>query len=193
MICALPHSSMSVANTKISSTTTKTNNSYRPGWDCHGLPIELKALAELKVTDRSNLSPTQVRAVAQATAQSAVDSQRQEFSSYAVMGDWANGYKTMDRDFETRQLRVFYEMMNKGLIYRANKPVYWSPSSKTALAESELEYKDDHRSRSAWVAFVVDQPCKSLFFCYGDIRVSVCIECVAHELATNNDDTIFHA
>ncbi|KAF9324407.1 hypothetical protein BGZ91_002964, partial [Linnemannia elongata] len=135
---------------------------YRPGWDCHGLPIELKALAELKVTDRSNLSPTQVRAVAQATAQSAVDSQRQEFSSYAVMGDWTNGYKTMDKDFETRQLKVFYEMMNKGLIYRANKPVYWSPSSKTALAESELEYKDDHRSRSAWVAFFVDQPSDKL-------------------------------
>ncbi|KAG0283633.1 hypothetical protein BGZ96_011972 [Linnemannia gamsii] len=135
---------------------------YRPGWDCHGLPIELKALAELKVTDRSNLSPTQVRAVAQATAQSAVDSQRQEFSSYAVMGDWANGYKTMDKDFETRQLRVFYEMMNKGLIYRANKPVYWSPSSKTALAESELEYRDDHKSRSAWVAFFVEQPSEKL-------------------------------
>ncbi|KAG0371186.1 hypothetical protein BGX24_001799, partial [Mortierella sp. AD032] len=132
---------------------------YRPGWDCHGLPIELKALAELKAgTDRSALSPTQVRAVAQATAQSAVDSQRQEFSSYGVMGDWENGYKTMDKDFETRQLMVFYEMMNKGLIYRANKPVYWSPSSKTALAESELEYKEDHRSRSAWVAFFVDQP-----------------------------------
>jgi isoleucyl-tRNA synthetase len=78
------------------------------------------------------------------------------------MGDWENGYKTMDKDFETRQLNVFYEMMNKGLIYRANKPVYWSPSSKTALAESELEYKDDHKSRSAWVAFHVDQPCKLL-------------------------------
>ncbi|KAG0279131.1 hypothetical protein BGZ95_002169 [Linnemannia exigua] len=136
---------------------------YRPGWDCHGLPIELKALAELKAgTDRSALSPTQVRAVAQATAQSAVDSQRQEFSSYGVMGDWTNGYKTMDKDFETRQLKVFYEMMNKGLIYRANKPVYWSPSSKTALAESELEYKEDHRSRSAWVAFSVDQPLDKL-------------------------------
>ncbi|KAF8936331.1 hypothetical protein BGZ47_009554 [Haplosporangium gracile] len=135
---------------------------YRPGWDCHGLPIELKALAELKVTDRSNLSPTEVRAVAQATAQSAVDSQRQEFSSYAVMGDWVNGYKTMDKDFETRQLGVFYEMMNKGLIYRANKPVYWSPSSKTALAESELEYKDDHKSRSAWIAFFVEQPSEKL-------------------------------
>ncbi|KAG0202994.1 hypothetical protein BGX28_004589 [Mortierella sp. GBA30] len=135
---------------------------YRPGWDCHGLPIELKALAELKVTDRSNLSPTEVRSVAQATAQSAVDSQRDEFSSYAVMADWQNSYRTMDKDFETRQLIVFYKMMNKGLIYRANKPVYWSPSSKTALAESELEYKDDHKSRSAWVAFFVEQPSPAL-------------------------------
>ncbi|KAF9284139.1 hypothetical protein BGZ68_004889 [Mortierella alpina] len=135
---------------------------YRPGWDCHGLPIELKALAELKVTDRSNLSPTEVRSVAQATAQSAVDSQREEFLSYAVMADWEDGYKTMDKDFETRQLNVFYSMMNKGLIYRANKPVYWSPSSRTALAESELEYKDDHKSRSAWVAFFVDQPSPAL-------------------------------
>jgi isoleucyl-tRNA synthetase len=110
------------------------------------------------------LSPTQVRAVAQATAQSTVDAQRSEFAAYGVMGDWENGYRTMDKDFETRQLNVFYEMMNKGLIYRANKPVYWSPSSKTALAESELEYKDDHKSRSAWVAFHVDQPCKCYTF-----------------------------
>ncbi|KAI7826957.1 isoleucyl-tRNA synthetase [Gamsiella multidivaricata] len=135
---------------------------YRPGWDCHGLPIELKALAELKVSDRSSLSPTQVRAVAQATAQSTVEAQRAEFLAYGVMGDWENGYRTMDRDFETRQLNVFYEMMNKGLIYRANKPVYWSPSSKTALAESELEYKEDHKSRSAWVAFLVDHPSQGL-------------------------------
>lgn len=85
------------------------------------------------------------------------------------MGDWANGYKTMDKDFETRQLRVFYEMMNKGLIYRANKPVYWSPSSKTALAESELEYRDDHKSRSAWVAFFVEQPCK--FFGFWNVKM----------------------
>jgi len=137
-----------------------TRFSYRPGWDCHGLPIELKALAELKVKDRSGLSPTQVRAVAQATARAAVAGQRKEFLSYGVMGDFDNGYLTMDKDFETRQLRVFYDMMNKGLIYRANKPVYWSPSSQTALAESELEYKDDHKSRSAWVAFEVDQSCK---------------------------------
>ncbi|KAF9903138.1 hypothetical protein EC991_004121 [Linnemannia zychae] len=135
---------------------------YRPGWDCHGLPIELKALSELKIKDRSQLSPMDVRTVAQASARSAIAVQKEEFLSYGIMGDFDNGYLTMDKDFETRQLKVFYEMMNKGLIYRANKPVYWSPSSQTALAESELEYKDDHKSRSAWVAFNVDQPSKNV-------------------------------
>ncbi|KAG0343952.1 hypothetical protein BG004_004867 [Podila humilis] len=135
---------------------------YRPGWDCHGLPIELKALSELKAMDRTKLSPIQVREVAQASARAAIAVQKQEFLSYGVMGEFENGYLTMDKDFETRQLKVFYEMMSKGLIYRANKPVYWSPSSQTALAESELEYKEDHKSRSAWVAFRMDKPSKTL-------------------------------
>ncbi|KAI8363715.1 isoleucine--tRNA ligase [Mortierella sp. GBAus27b] len=130
---------------------------YRPGWDCHGLPIELKALSELKVKDRSQLSPMDIRTVAQASALTAIENQKKEFLSYGVMGDFDDGYVTMSKDFETRQLKVFYEMMNKGLIYRANKPVYWSPSSQTALAESELEYKDDHKSRSAWVGFDVKE------------------------------------
>ncbi|KAF9190433.1 hypothetical protein BGZ51_008619 [Haplosporangium sp. Z 767] len=139
---------------------------YRPGWDCHGLPIELKALAELKakgqLSQLSQLSPTDIRTVAQASAKAAIAIQKHEFLSFGIMGDFDNGYQTMDKDFETRQLKVFYEMMNKGLIYRANKPVYWSPSSQTALAESELEYRDDHKSRSAWVGFQLDQPSKGL-------------------------------
>ncbi|KAF9919001.1 hypothetical protein BX616_003251 [Lobosporangium transversale] len=135
---------------------------YRPGWDCHGLPIELKALAELKLKDKSLLSPMDIRTVAQTSARAAIDVQKREFLSYGIMGDFDNGYLTMDKDFETRQLKVFHEMMRKGLIYRANKPVYWSPSSQTALAESELEYKDDHKSRSAWVSFEINQPSKKL-------------------------------
>ncbi|KAF8985813.1 hypothetical protein BGZ46_001781 [Entomortierella lignicola] len=135
---------------------------YRPGWDCHGLPIELKALTELKVKDRSKLSPMDIRTVAQTSARAAVEIQKNEFLTYGIMGEFDNGYLTMDKDFETRQLKVFFEMMNKGLIYRANKPVYWSPSSQTALAESELEYKDDHKSRSAWVAFELEKPSKVL-------------------------------
>ncbi|KAG0225194.1 hypothetical protein BGW42_004607 [Actinomortierella wolfii] len=143
---------------------------YRPGWDCHGLPIELKALSALKAnksssksssadtSDVSAMSPTEVRETARQFALEAIENQKKDFMSYGVMGDFDNGYRTLDKDYETRQLKVFHEMMKKGLIYRANKPVYWSPSSRTALAEAELEYKDDHKSRSAWVAFETNEP-----------------------------------
>ncbi|KAF9897201.1 hypothetical protein BX616_006015, partial [Lobosporangium transversale] len=135
---------------------------FRPGWDCHGLPIELKALAGLKVKNLSNLSPNQIRKAAQATAQYAVNEQQTEFATYAVIGDWENGYKTMDKDYEARQLTVFLEMMKKGLIYRAYKPVYWAPSTKTALAELELIIKENHQSQSVWVAFHIVQPSPAL-------------------------------
>lgn len=75
------------------------------------------------------------------------------------MGDWDRAYRTMDKSFELRQLAVFKRMVEKGLIYRQHKPVYWSPSSRTALAESELEYMNDHRSTAAYVAFpLVERP-----------------------------------
>ncbi|KAF9159983.1 hypothetical protein DFQ26_005992 [Actinomortierella ambigua] len=147
---------------------------YRPGWDCHGLPIELKALSALKANksssssdgkttaDVSALTPTEVRETARKFALEAIANQKKDFLSYGIMGDFDNGYQTLDKDYETRQLTVFHRMMKKGLIYRANKPVYWSPSSRTALAEAELEYKDDHKSRSAWVAFETDQPSAKL-------------------------------
>ncbi|RUP52396.1 hypothetical protein BC936DRAFT_144633 [Jimgerdemannia flammicorona] len=130
---------------------------YVPGWDCHGLPIELKALEELKNIDGSQLTPTEIRKMARARALSEVEKQKQGFISWGVMGDWDNAYKTLDKDFEVRQLKVFKKMVNKGYIYRQHKPVYWSPSSKTALAEAELEYKDDHLSRSIYVKFSVVQ------------------------------------
>ena len=75
------------------------------------------------------------------------------FRSWAVMGDWKNHWKTMQKDFELRQLAVFQAMTEYGLIYRKNKPVYWSPSSGTALAEAELEYEEDHISTAALVKF----------------------------------------
>lgn len=79
--------------------------------------------------------------------------QMKGFREWAVMGDWENHWKTMDKDFEMRQLEVFLEMVEKGLIYRRYKPVYWSPSTGTALAEAELEYRDDHVSHAALVKF----------------------------------------
>ncbi|KAK9722931.1 isoleucine-tRNA ligase [Basidiobolus ranarum] len=128
---------------------------YIPGWDCHGLPIELKALSGLKSADKKNLTPQKIREEARKCALDAVKKQKADFMSWGVMGDWDNPYKTLDPDFEVRQLEIFRQMVQKGYIYRQHRPVYWSPSSKTALAEAELEYKDDHESRSAFVKYPI--------------------------------------
>lgn len=125
---------------------------YRPGWDCHGLPIEMKALG---TAGTKGLSPVQVRKQARKLATKTVTEQMKGFQSFAVMSEWDNKWTTMDRAFEIRQLRVFQKMVRHGLIYRKHKPVYWSPSSGTALAEAELEYKDDHLSNSAYVRFPI--------------------------------------
>lgn len=127
--------------------------SYIPGWDCHGLPIEIKAL-QAQEKD-ANTDPVSVREAARELATRTVQEQMKGFKEWAVMGDWDNAYKTMERDFEIRQLEVFKSMFEKGLIYRQNKPVYWSPSSRTALAEAELEYDENHRSQAAYVRFPV--------------------------------------
>ncbi|RKP27445.1 tRNA synthetases class I-domain-containing protein [Syncephalis pseudoplumigaleata] len=123
---------------------------YVPGWDCHGLPIEQKALAN---ADRSKLTPMQIRARARTCALEAVEKQKEQFRSWSILGDWDRSYLTLTPDYEARQVRVFGQMVKNRLIYRRYKPVYWSPSSRTALAEAELEYRDDHKSRSVYVHY----------------------------------------
>jgi isoleucyl-tRNA synthetase len=128
--------------------------SYIPGWDCHGLPIEIKALQAQK-KDHADIDAVSVREAARGFATRAVEEQKAGFKEWAVMGDWENSYQTMEKGFEIRQLEVFKHMFEKGLIYRQYKPVYWSPSSKTALAEAELEYDENHKSLAAWVCYPV--------------------------------------
>lgn len=124
-----------------------------PGWDCHGLPIELKAL-EAANADKS-LTPVDIRSSARELASKTVLSQMAEFRSYAIMADWEGRWTTMDPEFEIRQLELFLKMVQRGLIYRKFKPVYWSPSSGTALAEAELEYNEGHKSTAAYVRFPI--------------------------------------
>ncbi|KAJ2716427.1 isoleucine-tRNA ligase [Coemansia spiralis] len=124
---------------------------YIPGFDGHGLPIEQKALATLKDRDRDLLDPMEIRKLARGFALKAVAKQTEGFREYAVMGDWKHPYLTLDPEYEARQLEVFKEMVLRGYIYRQNKPVHWSPSSRTALAEAELEYNDEHVSTSVYV------------------------------------------
>ncbi|KAI9355820.1 tRNA synthetases class I-domain-containing protein [Pilaira anomala] len=127
---------------------------YRPGWDCHGLPIELKALEQIR-RKGDDLSPVDIRKIAKAKALSEVEKQMASFKSWGVMGDWDKPYLTLNSGYEIRQLRVLIDMIKNGYIYRQLKPVYWSPSSKSALAESELEYNEAHISQSIHVRFKV--------------------------------------
>ena len=126
---------------------------YVPGWDCHGLPIELKVLQNMKPEERQNLTPLTLRHKARDFALNAVEEQRQGFKRYAVWGDWEHPYLTLTPDYEAAQIGVFGQMVLKGYIYRGLKPVHWSPSSQTALAEAELEYPEGHTSRSVYAAF----------------------------------------
>lgn len=124
---------------------------FFPGWDCHGLPIEIKALESFK--DKGLLTPIQIREAATVLAKNAIASQKKDFKRWGIMADWDNAYHTMDPAYEAAQISVFRAMAKRDLLFRALKPVYWSPSSRTALAEAELEYVDDHKSTSVYVAF----------------------------------------
>lgn len=128
---------------------------YVPGWDCHGLPIELKVLQDLKAEERKQLTPIKLRQKAKAFALKTVDAQRQEFKRFGVWGNWEHPYLTLKPEYEAAQIGVFGQMVLKGHIYRGLKPVHWSPSSKTALAEAELEYPEGHTSRSLYAVFEV--------------------------------------
>lgn len=128
------------------------NAPYVPGWDTHGLPIE-NALQKKKV-DRKKLSSAEFREKCAEYALKQVDNQRTQFKQLGVRGDWDNPYVTLDKEYEAAQIKVFGEMAKKGYIYKGLKPVYWSPSSESALAEAEIEYQDK-RSASIYVAFPV--------------------------------------
>ncbi|XP_053315629.1 isoleucine--tRNA ligase, mitochondrial [Spea bombifrons] len=131
--------------------------SYVPGWDCHGLPIELKALADLG-EEADSLSAIEIRRKARNFAEKAIEKQRDSFIRWGVMADWDNCYYTFDPKYEAKQLDIFYKMYEKGHIYQDYKPVFWSPSTRTALAEAELEYNQEHVSRSVFAKFPVQKP-----------------------------------
>jgi isoleucyl-tRNA synthetase len=110
---------------------------YVPGWDCHGLPIEYKVVKESRA-----LSPLEVRQKCEAFARKFIDIQRKQFKRLGVFGDWEHPYLTMDPKYEAEILRAFAVFVEKGLVYEAQKPVFWSTGAQTALAEAEVEYQE---------------------------------------------------
>ncbi|KMY53551.1 isoleucine--tRNA ligase [Bacillus sp. FJAT-27231] len=125
---------------------------YVPGWDTHGLPIE-QALTN-KGVKRKEMTIAEFRKLCEEYAYEQIANQKEQFKHLGVRGDWDNPYITLKPEYEAQQIKVFGEMAKKGYIYKGLRPVYWSPSSESALAEAEIEYKDK-RSPSIYVAFDV--------------------------------------
>ncbi|HVS52698.1 MAG TPA: class I tRNA ligase family protein, partial [Opitutaceae bacterium] len=126
---------------------------YVPGWDCHGLPIEQKVSREIQ-EKKLTLTTAELRAKCDAFSEGWIAKQTAQFKRLGVLGAWDNSYKTKDPKFEADIVRTFAAFVERELVYRSKKPVYWSIPFETALAEAEIEYKD-HVSPSIWVKFAV--------------------------------------
>ena len=128
---------------------------YVPGWDCHGLPIELQVEKELG-KQKSELSKSEIRKRCRAYAARFVDIQREDFKRLGVFGDWADPYLTMNYGYQASILRELGKFVAEGLVYKGKKPVHWCSSCMTALAEAEVEYADK-TSPSIYVRFEIDK------------------------------------
>ncbi|MBQ7990274.1 MAG: isoleucine--tRNA ligase [Oscillospiraceae bacterium] len=115
---------------------------YIPGWDTHGLPIELRVLKNLGA-DNGSIPPVELRKKCKEYAYAQVANQMTQFKRLGVWGDFDDPYLTLKPEFEARQVEIFGEMYSKGYIYKGLKPVYWCPDCQTALAEAEIEYAND--------------------------------------------------
>jgi len=123
---------------------------YVPGWDTHGLPIEVAVTRQ--GVDRKKMGKVEFREKCATFAHEQVARQRDQFMRLGILGRWFNPYLTLTPDYEARQIRLFAKMVERGLIYRGLKPIYWSPSSESALAEAEIEYHEV-TSDSIYVSF----------------------------------------
>ncbi|MDQ6964103.1 MAG: isoleucine--tRNA ligase [Mariprofundales bacterium] len=131
---------------------------FVPGWDCHGLPIELKVEERFKKQRRqlAEISDSEFRAACRDYARSQMDIQREEFIRLGVAGDWVHPYITMDYDFEANTVRELGRFLQSGALYKGAKPVHWCVSCATALAEAEVEH-EEHTSHSVFVKFAAGE------------------------------------
>ncbi|MFQ5344869.1 MAG: isoleucine--tRNA ligase [Mariprofundus sp.] len=131
---------------------------YVPGWDCHGLPIELKVEEKFKKKKRKkeDISDSEFRTACRDYAKGQIDVQREEFKRLGITGDWDHPYVTMDYQFEANTVREIGKFLANGGLYKGAKPVHWCVSCATALAEAEVEY-DDHTSHSIYVKFAAGE------------------------------------
>jgi len=133
---------------------------YVPGYDCHGLPIEIKVDEQLG-RKKLEMPAADVLDACRAYAQKYIDLQTSQFERIGIFGRWATPYKTMSRDYEARTLEAFYGFLEKGFVYRGLKPVYWCIHDRTALADAEIEY-ENHTSPSVYVRYKLTSPAEAL-------------------------------
>jgi len=126
---------------------------YVPGWDCHGLPIEIK-VDEALGRKKLELHPLQVRQECRKYAEKYVDLQREQFRRLGVLGRWDDPYLTMSAHYESVIAQTFFQFLEKDFVYKGLKPVYWCIHDRTALAEAEVEY-ENHTSPSVWVKYAL--------------------------------------
>ena len=134
---------------------------YVPGWDCHGLPIELQVEKNIGRAKKLAMSKVEIRKLCKEYAEKYISIQREEFKRLGVLGDWENPYRTLEPRYEAQEVRELGKFVASGALYRRKKPVYWCASCVTALAEAEVEY-EDHTSASVYVKFAVKDS-KGLF------------------------------
>ncbi len=127
---------------------------YVPGWDCHGLPIELQVEKDVGRAKKLAMSKTDIRRLCKEYAEKYISIQREEFKRLGVLGDWNRPYRTLDYSYEAQEIRELGKFVSSGTLHRQKKPVYWCASCVTALAEAEVEY-EDHTSPSIYVKFAV--------------------------------------
>ncbi len=127
---------------------------YVPGWDCHGLPIEIKVDSELGAK-KASMPPVAIRRACRRYAEKFVKKHREEFKRMGVLGRWEDPYLTMNAEYQAVIARAFVDFLDQGYVYKGLKPVNWCPNCVTALAEAEVEY-EDHTSPSIWVRFALE-------------------------------------
>jgi isoleucyl-tRNA synthetase len=126
---------------------------YVPGWDCHGLPIELNAMKTQLSKQETPMNVSATRDIARKYALKCIGSQISSFGKLNLLADWNKTYRTNDTGYMCDELDLFRALHKKDLIFRDYMPVYWSISSQTALAEFEIEYNDKHISNALFVKF----------------------------------------
>src|SRR5436309_7923603 len=147
---------------------------FRPGWDCHGLPIEHRVDRELGESKRG-MKPLEIRKVCRTYAEKFIDIQREEFRRLGIFGEWSTPYLTLDPEYEAVIVELLGSFFASGSAYFGKMPVHWCGSCETALAEAEVEYQD-HSSPSIYVRFELESPeMRQRFTSIADRNLSILI------------------